>query len=177
MDFRLSRMAYLADFVLVPLYVAIALACAFVLATPTWDWFYLFCAGVVAWTLTEYGMHRWLFHRLYRTEHWRHHRKPLEWIGLSPLLTGGSLALAYLFALGFGWGAGGMLFAGYAYGYFVYILIHFMIHHTSDRVVAKLRATHEMHHAGVERNFGVSTNLWDHVFRTYTGPEKRKARL
>jgi dihydroceramide fatty acyl 2-hydroxylase len=170
MDFRLSRVAYLADFVLVPLYIASAVISAFVLATPTREWFFLFCGGVTAWTLTEYVVHRWLFHIFYKTEHWRHHRNPLEWIGLSPLVTGGSLALVYLLALYFGWGTGGMLFAGFAYGYFAYILIHYLIHHTSNLTVYQLRKTHEIHHAGVERNFGVSTNLWDHIFRTYTDP-------
>ena len=172
MDFRLSQMTYFADFVLVPLYIAIAVISAFMLATPTIEWFVLLCAGVTAWTLTEYVVHRWLFHRLYKTEHWRHHRDPLEWIGVSPFVTGSVFAIAYFLALQLGWGLGGMLFAGFAWGYFSYMVIHYAIHHTSNSAVSDLRATHEMHHAGIERNFGVSTNLWDHIFRTYTEPLK-----
>jgi dihydroceramide fatty acyl 2-hydroxylase len=165
-------MSYLADFVLVPLYIAVAVISAFVFGTPTMEWLFLFCGGVTAWTLAEYVTHRWLFHWLYKEEHWRHHRRPLDWIGVPPLLTGLVLAIVYLFALQLGWGYGGMLFAGFAFGYFSYIIIHFSIHHTSGSEVAKLRATHEMHHKGVEANFGVSTNLWDHIFRSYIPPGK-----
>lgn len=171
MDFRLSRMTYFADFLLVPLYIATAVISAFALATPTIDWFVFFCAGVTAWTLMEYVVHRWVFHWLYREEHWRHHRRPLEWIGVPPLLTGVVFAFIYMLALQFGWGNGGMLFAGFAWGYFSYMVIHYAIHHTSSPAVNDLRETHEMHHRGVERNFGVSTNLWDHIFRTFMKPQ------
>jgi sterol desaturase/sphingolipid hydroxylase (fatty acid hydroxylase superfamily) len=169
-SWRISKAAYLADFILVPAYIVLALACALAFSTPTPSWFGLFAIGFGAWTLTEYWMHREIFHRFYRQEHGLHHIRPLDWIGVSPLLTGIGFALLYLFALQFGWGHGGAAFAGYVSGYYAYIVIHILIHHTSLPIVARLRATHEMHHRGATANFGVSTNVWDHVFQTYRRP-------
>jgi len=34
-------------------------------------------------------------------------------------------------------------------------------------------ANHDLHHRkGIEKNFGVSSPLWDHVFRTYIRAER-----
>lgn len=163
---RLSKWVYLADFLLVPAYVATAIAIAHPDAI---SWAALFALGVVLWTLTEYWMHRSLFHRFYRLEHGLHHKSPLEWIGVSPFLTGaGFLALWFACVSAFGnLGLGGALFAGFVTGYYAYIVIHVVIHHTQHPIVARLRATHEMHHRGASANFGVSTNFWDRIFRTF----------
>jgi sterol desaturase/sphingolipid hydroxylase (fatty acid hydroxylase superfamily) len=171
-NWRISKWAYLADLFFVPAYAILALGIGYAYATPTAQWLGLFALGWCGWTLTEYWMHRELFHRFYRMEHGMHHRRPLDWIGVSPFLTAIAFAAVWLLSVWAldGVGKGGFLFAGYMAGYYAYITIHLMIHHTDWRIVARLRATHEMHHSGAERNFGVSTNLWDHVFRTYTAP-------
>lgn len=169
LNFRIPAWQYLADFALVPIYFVLATTLALIFAEPTIEWFGFFALGYAAWTLSEYGMHRWLFHTVYARDHGLHHIRPTDWVGLGPAITGGFFALLWLFCVSNGIGRGGMVFAGYVAGYYAYIVIHILIHHTS-LFVAKLRATHEMHHKGASANFGVSTNFWDHVFRTYRKP-------
>jgi len=60
---------------------------------------------------------------------------------------------------------------GFAAGYLSYDLIHFYIHQDHVRGVFKwLRRYHLQHHFSVpDRQFGVSTPIWDYVFRTGRG--------
>lgn len=169
MDWRISKFEFLADFILVPIYAALALTGGLIFAEPTPQWFGLFAVGFILWTLTEYRMHRSLFHRLYRREHALHHIRPRDWIGLTPWHTGAGFLVLWLLTvfLTGGIGRGGAAFAGYVSGYYAYIVIHFLIHHTNTRIIAKLRAAHEAHHAGATGNFGVITSVWDRIFRTY----------
>jgi sterol desaturase/sphingolipid hydroxylase (fatty acid hydroxylase superfamily) len=169
MDWRISKSAFLADFILVPIYAALALAGGLIFAEPTPQWFGLFAVGFVAWTLVEYGMHRFLFHHLYRREHGLHHIRPADYIGVSPFVTGAGFILLWLTTVHFlgGIGRGGAAFAGFVSGYYTYITIHFLIHHTNTMVIAKLRAAHESHHRGASGNFGVVTSVWDRAFGTY----------
>lgn len=172
LNWNVPRWQFVADFYLVPLYIAATLATAFTLATPQLDWLGYFVAGLLAWTLVEYSMHRFLFHTVYWREHGAHHAWPLKWIGVAPWFTGAGFLVLYLATVQSldGIGRGGVAFAGYLVGYYAYIGIHWLIHHTASPLVAKLRAAHELHHKGVDANFGVSTNLWDHVFRSYVRP-------
>ena len=40
--------------------------------------------------------------------------------------------------------------------------------HWAYPLIPRLVSNHDLHHRkGVEKNFGVSSPLWDHVFRTY----------
>jgi sterol desaturase/sphingolipid hydroxylase (fatty acid hydroxylase superfamily) len=59
--------------------------------------------------------------------------------------------------------------AGFIHGYLVYDLIHYTVHARGgrSRMVRWLRAYHMRHHYGTpDRQFGVSSALWDVVFRT-----------
>jgi sterol desaturase/sphingolipid hydroxylase (fatty acid hydroxylase superfamily) len=158
---------------LAPVYAGIAVLCAFVFTEPVWPWFVAIAVGVVLWTLTEYFMHRYLFHGWpYQQEHALHHIRPTEWIGVSAFIMGPLFLVVWVlmvYALG-DLGRAGMLFAGYVTGYWGYVVIHLMIHHTNWSIVSNLRATHEMHHRGAGGNYGVSSNIWDHLFGTYLKP-------
>ena len=65
--------------------------------------------------------------------------------------------------------SGALVFAGVAVGYLSYEVIHFSIHRVAlvRRLVRPL-ASHHLHHhyADASRCFGVTTPLWDWVFRT-----------
>ena len=68
-------------------------------------------------------------------------------------------------------------FAGGLLGYLLYDLSHYAMHRGPSRFefFNRLRRRHMQHHyATPERWYGVSTPLWDHVFRT-TAPERRDA--
>lgn len=140
----------------------------------------LILAGLAFWTLLEYLLHRFVFHRAPRTRrqmflgylfHGVHHAFPedrLRWT--IPLITSVPVAtiLATMSFLSFG-GAGGPLMSGLLLGYLAYDLLHYAIHRgpMRSRLGNYLRKRHLAHHYGVpERNFGVSSPLWDLVFRS-----------
>jgi sterol desaturase/sphingolipid hydroxylase (fatty acid hydroxylase superfamily) len=60
-------------------------------------------------------------------------------------------------------------FAGFMHGYLAYDLLHYVIHRgrVPTRLGRYLRQYHLAHHyATPDRHFGVSSPLWDVVFRT-----------
>jgi sterol desaturase/sphingolipid hydroxylase (fatty acid hydroxylase superfamily) len=59
--------------------------------------------------------------------------------------------------------------AGFIHGYLVYDLLHYFIHRgrVPTRLGRFLRHYHMQHHySAPDRHFGVSSPLWDVVFRT-----------
>jgi sterol desaturase/sphingolipid hydroxylase (fatty acid hydroxylase superfamily) len=161
----MSSVAYYLDFFTVPLFILLALY-----LTP----FYLglALAGWLAWTLVEYSAHRFLFHSLYRREHWTHHVDVLAYIGVSSWKTSSTFAALLLL----GWFTGlTSVFVGAVSGYFFYISVHYVMHrpeHWAYRFIPGLVANHDLHHRqGVEKNFGVSSPLWDLVLGTYVRAE------
>jgi sterol desaturase/sphingolipid hydroxylase (fatty acid hydroxylase superfamily) len=137
-------------------------------------------AGLAFWTLVEYLLHRFVFHHTPRSSwqmclgyllHGVHHAFPedrLRWT--IPLITSlpVAAALATVSLVSFG-AAGGPFMAGVLLGYLAYDLLHYAIHRgpMRSRLGNYLRKRHLAHHYGVpERNFGVSSPLWDFVFRS-----------
>lgn len=168
MNFHISRTSYYADFFLVPLLVLVALACAargsaFIFAG---------LAAVVLWTFAEYWIHRVLFHHVFRRAHNLHHKRPKGFDAAPTWLTA-LLHLALLTGLPllFGSAVGLGLFIGLEVGYYSYIVVHDKIHHGGKLTGRWLRRArlHGLHHGGAEANFGVTSHLWDHVFRTFQG--------
>jgi dihydroceramide fatty acyl 2-hydroxylase len=140
----------------------------------------LAAVGVAAWTLTEYLMHRYAFHFVPRTRlgvvmaylsHGVHHAYPHDPDRLvMPLIVSvpisGVLLLAGRLLAG---SSSSPFLAGFAVGYLSYDLIHYHLHQHESRgaVFRWLRRYHLQHHySATDRQFGVSTPLWDYVFRT-----------
>src|SRR5919107_2053347 len=146
----------------------------------------LVLGGYAVWTLTEYWLHRVVFHfepvdgigaRLHWMIHGVHHDHPNDPKRLV-MPPSASVPLAVLFAAVFWLALGSpwwMPFtAGFLAGYLAYDMIHYHVHHhrPRTRVGRKLRELHMRHHfQDDERGFGVSAPYWDHVFGT--PPEKR----
>ncbi len=140
----------------------------------------LYVTGLLVWSLTEYGVHRGSFHHEPETKgqlafvylvHGVHHAYPDDsrrW--MMPLtVTVPVLGLLYLVAkVLFGtWGPA--LFAGFMHGYLTYDLVHYYVHRgrVRGRIGRYLRKYHMIHHySKPDRHFGVSSPLWDVVFRT-----------
>ncbi|RFD32527.1 fatty acid hydrolase [Pseudomonas sp. GL93] len=165
----MSSLAYYLDFFTAPLFAAVALCIAPVHVGQM-------LAGLLTWTLLEYAVHRFLFHARYRQEHWTHHVDVRAYIGVSSWKTSSAYAVLLLLA----WLAGlTSAFAGVVMGYFYYISVHYVMHrpdHWAYRFITGLIANHELHHRkGIEKNFGVSSPLWDHVFRTYLNAQAPRA--
>lgn len=166
---NISRASYYSDFIVIPILLLAALTAMHV----TLPSLAAAAVGAFMWTFIEYALHRWVFHRLYRHEHWIHHIRPGAFIGVPAWQT----ALAFLAVLGGCWGAfgvdvGGGLFMGIGGGYFLYIWLHDRFHHGSvvqgaDNYVSRREAVHRGHHdSGKEVNFGVVTSLWDVLLKT-----------
>ena len=87
-----------------------------------------------------------------------------------PLIVSAPIAVMLLLAGRAIGGAGAYPFlGGFALGSLAYDLIHYSIHRydTKSGVLNWLRRYHFQHHfAATDRQFGVSTPIWDYVFRT-----------
>jgi len=146
--------------------------------------------GLGVWTLTEYWLHRLIFHwepdndfgrRMHFIIHGVHHDHPNDRLRLvMPPAVSIPLALLFLVAFGaiFGTPAAYPLFAGLIVGYLTYDYTHYHLHHhrPRTRLGQRLREQHMRHHfQDHSYGFGVSSPIWDAVFRTL--PRRRKGDL
>jgi sterol desaturase/sphingolipid hydroxylase (fatty acid hydroxylase superfamily) len=139
--------------------------------------------GYVFWTLSEYWIHRAIFHfepqqglgaRLHWIIHGVHHDHPNDPLRLvMPPAVSIPLASAFIaaFVLVLGtpvaWGVG----AGFLSGYLLYDMTHYALHHSRPRtrLGRRLRELHMRHHfEDDERGFGISAPWWDVVFGTFS---------
>lgn len=142
----------------------------------------LFALGLLIWTLVEYTMHRCIFHyqpksrwgkRLHFLVHGVHHDYPQDASRLvMPPILSVPLAMCFygLFLMIFG-GLAPAAFAGLLFGYLCYDMIHYATHHFSMKrgVWLWLKQYHMRHHYKDDHvGYGVSSPLWDFVFRTRT---------
>lgn len=141
-----------------------------------------FLGGVLVWTLTEYLLHRFVFHyepttnwgkQLHFLMHGVHHDYPNDSLRLvmPPVV---SLPLALLFYAVFMVLLGDMLiwsfFPGFLLGYLWYDMLHYATHHFAmkNQVALWVKQHHMRHHYQTDDfNYGVSSPLWDFVFGTY----------
>ena len=153
-----------------------------------WNSVGLVVGGYAVWTLTEYWLHRVVFHyepanglgaRLHWMIHGVHHDHPNDPRRLV-MPPSASVPLALLFALVFWAVLGAQWFmpftAGFLAGYLAYDMVHYAVHHHVPRTAVgrRLRELHMRHHfQDHERGFGVSAPYWDHVFGT---PPQRRVR-
>jgi dihydroceramide fatty acyl 2-hydroxylase len=148
----------------------------------------LVLAGLGIWTLTEYWLHRLVFHwepkfrggdRLHFIIHGVHHDHPNDAMRLvMPPAVSIPLAALFLglYALIFGTPAAFPIVSGFIAGYLTYDYTHYHLHHHAPKtdLGKRLREQHMRHHFQDHRyGFGVSSPLWDAVFRTM--PRRRRA--
>jgi 4-hydroxysphinganine ceramide fatty acyl 2-hydroxylase len=139
-----------------------------------------FLLGVLIWTLLEYIVHRWVFHYQPKTRigkllhfiiHGVHHDYPNDGsrLVLPPVFSIPLAVLAYFsFTFVFGGFAPAVL-AGLGFGYVCYDMIHYATHHFRMKrgIGLWLKQYHLRHHyKDDEAGYGVSSPLWDYVFRT-----------
>jgi sterol desaturase/sphingolipid hydroxylase (fatty acid hydroxylase superfamily) len=141
----------------------------------------LMAGGLFIWTLSEYWLHRKFFHwepdnafgrRMHFIIHGVHHDHPNDKLRLV-MPPGASIPLAALFfgvfVLVFGTPLAFPLFGGFIAGYLAYDYTHYWLHHFVPRsaIGKRLREQHMRHHFQDHRfGFGVSSPIWDAVFRT-----------
>ncbi len=152
-----------------------------------WELALLTAAGAAIWTLTEYWLHRLVFHwepdnafgrRMHFIIHGIHHDHPNDKLRLvMPPAVAIPLAALFFaaFTLIFGIPAAYPIFAGLLLGYLVYDYTHYYVHHfvPKSALGKRLREQHMRHHFQDHRfGYGVSSPLWDVVFGTL--PRKRR---
>jgi sterol desaturase/sphingolipid hydroxylase (fatty acid hydroxylase superfamily) len=141
--------------------------------------------GLLVWTLSEYVLHRYLFHyvgprpwqrRVHFVLHGVHHDFPQDSDRLvMPLGASIPLGAAFylLFRVLFGAILVDPLFIGFGLGYLAYDGTHYAIHHfrMSSRLGRWIKRHHMVHHhTGEHARWGVSSPLWDWVFGTMGSP-------
>ena len=142
----------------------------------------LMLGGYAVWTLTEYWLHRVVFHfepekgigaRLHWMIHGVHHDHPNDPLRLvMPPAASVPLAIIVVGAIFLIAGSlhGPAVAAGFLIGYLIYDEIHYALHHhvPKSRLGKRLRELHMRHHfQDDEKGFGISAPSWDFVFRTY----------
>jgi sterol desaturase/sphingolipid hydroxylase (fatty acid hydroxylase superfamily) len=140
-----------------------------------------FIFGIFIWTLTEYVLHRFVFHwmppgkigaRMHFIFHGVHHDYPSDSKRLVMVPTI-SIPLALLFFFMFKFFLGGInvfpFFAGFIVGYLFYDMTHYAVHHFNlkSKFWLELKHHHMLHHyKDMDNGYGVSSKLWDMIFRT-----------
>ena len=145
-----------------------------------------FILGLVLWTFAEYTLHRFLFHyapktpaqeRIFFLFHGVHHAQPQVKTRLVMPLPVSLPMAVILYALVYVTVAVmlrapqwvGPMMGGFLIGYLAYDLTHYATHHWAMGSGAGkfLKRYHMQHHyKDPKTRFGVSSPLWDYVFRT-----------
>lgn len=145
----------------------------------------MFLIGALSWTLFEYLMHRYLYHMIPTNNikgwiqynmHGLHHEYPKDKgrLAMPPLAI---IAIAFLFLYVFMFMMGEYTYGftpGFLFGYAGYLCVHYIVHafQPPKNAFKVLWVNHGIHHyKDPDVAFGVSSPLWDHVFRTL--PKKK----
>lgn len=140
----------------------------------------LILAGVVLWTITEYALHRFVFHFEPRSDllqkavyiiHGNHHSHPNDPLrNLMPpvvsLPVGGLIWLVLVSLFG---PLGTWVFLGFMTGYVAYDVVHFACHQLpmKGRLANALKVHHmRHHHLATHGNYAITGMIWDRVFAT-----------
>ena len=147
-----------------------------------WSALGLIAIGYVVWTLSEYWIHRAIFHfepeagwgaRMHWMVHGVHHDHPNDPLRLvMPPAASIPLAIIVVGTIFLVAGSlhGPAVAAGFLAGYLIYDEVHYALHHhvPKSRLGKRLRELHMRHHfQDDEKGFGISAPYWDVVFRTY----------
>ncbi|HPI36963.1 MAG TPA: sterol desaturase family protein [Ignavibacteriaceae bacterium] len=142
--------------------------------------FYIFF-GMFVWTITEYLLHRFVFHfepnseigkRLHFIFHGVHHDYPNDPLRLvMPPAVSIPLALMFYFVFLYFLGSSNNypFFAGFLIGYLFYDMTHYAVHHSKIRnsFFLKLKKHHLKHHyQNPDMGYGVSSVMWDKLIGT-----------
>lgn len=145
--------------------------------------------GLFIWTLTEYVLHRFVFHwmppgvfgkKIHFIFHGVHHDYPSDSKRLVMVPTV-SIPLAAGFFFLFKALVGPVnvfpFFIGFISGYLFYDMTHYALHHYNfkSKFWLNLKHHHMLHHFKDEHlGYGVSSKIWDYVFGTTFGAKKEE---
>lgn len=152
---------------------------SFVIKQLSWPYFAMwFVIGLCVWTLTEYVLHRFVFHfypksaigqRIHFIFHGVHHDYPNDRKRLvMPPSASIPMALVLYFAFALVVPEQGMFsfYAGFLLGYLFYDMSHYALHHANFKSPfwLKLKKHHMLHHySDPTKGYGVSSTIWDKI--------------
>jgi len=149
----------------------------------------LLITGIGVWTLTEYTLHRFIFHykprsilgeRIHFMFHGVHHDYPSDSrrLVMPPSV---SIPLAVVFYTLFYYLLGAAyvspFFVGFLLGYLIYDMTHYAVHHFNmhSKFWLFIKNHHMLHHyQNPEKGFGVSSPVWDEIMGTNFDKIKKK---
>jgi sterol desaturase/sphingolipid hydroxylase (fatty acid hydroxylase superfamily) len=178
----LSKVHYLVPvFIFVPVILVCTYLAFFVKNIGVLIYFEYFFIGLFVWTFVEYIMHRFIFHyvpknkfglRLHFIFHGVHHDYPSDAKRLVlppsvsiPLATGFYFLFNAILPANYVFG----FFPGFILGYLFYDISHYAIHHFNFKgnIWKKIKQHHMLHHyQDPDKGYGVSSPLWDKIFRS-----------
>lgn len=136
----------------------------------------LFIIGFLSWSFAEYILHRFLGHetnlsRIFKREHFAHHKDNasfastlIKFTTSVGVITTMTIVLYFLIGAKFGF----IVSIGFTLGYLYYEMVHRYIHEKPKLIPNFLIEHHMSHHKLYPlANYGVTTRLWDRVFKTY----------
>ncbi len=143
--------------------------------------FVSFFVGVFAWTFAEYALHNWYGHvakgrNEFSREHLKHHANNSYFAPTPKKVLVATMALAIVLPVAV-LAAGVILGASFCVGFFLmyaaYEVVHRRCHtHAPRGPYSRWARKHHFHHhfASPKTNHGVTSPIWDLVFRTYEAP-------
>jgi sterol desaturase/sphingolipid hydroxylase (fatty acid hydroxylase superfamily) len=153
----------------------------------------IFITGMLFWSLFEYTVHRFVFHFFAESErakkivyviHGNHHEYPRDkerlFMPAVPSLLLAIIVFSIMYLTTYLFGIPAYVFTffpGFVMGYLIYGSMHYAIHAWNPpfKWMKPLWRNHHLHHyKNVEKGFGVSSTLWDHVFGTMFDLKKEK---
>jgi len=168
-------------FIFVPVVLYCLYKSIFIFSLGVWPIIGFIIMGLCVWTLTEYVLHRFVFHwmppgkigaRMHFIFHGVHHDYPSDSKRLVMVPTV-SIPLAALFYFIFYALLGNQyvlpFFAGFISGYLFYDITHYAIHHFNfkSKFWLDIKQHHMLHHyMDMDKGYGVSSKFWDLIFRT-----------
>lgn len=184
----LERMSHIPwwmiPLVWLPIVVGLILLAALPYDIAGWRLVFHVFGGILLWTLAEYVLHRFLFHykpksgagrALHFVLHGVHHLDPWDRTRLVFPPLGGVLIMSTILGvvcLVVPLGSAFALMGGFVLGYIGYDMTHYYAHHGRPRTRwgKAVKAWHlAHHHRDWDAMYGVSSPLWDMVFRTLPG--------
>lgn len=179
---RLERLTVIsmAWFVVLWAILLPAIAVTGIVSAPTVWAPLLIAAGWLVWSLTEYILHRHVFHFEPRSAllqravfiiHGNHHadsNDPLRNL-MPPIVSIPVGLLVWAAALAIAGPAGTWLLFGFMFGYVFYDLVHYACHQFPMKGrIGRILKTHHMrhHHLRAHGNYGITGVFWDRVFST-----------
>jgi sterol desaturase/sphingolipid hydroxylase (fatty acid hydroxylase superfamily) len=158
------------------------------LAFPVLIVVFVFAMGIFFWTFFEYVMHRFVFHwvsdsphaqKISYVLHGNHHEFPRDRQRLFMPPVPSFIIASVIFLIMYGLMANYVFifFPGFLLGYLIYGSMHYAIHAWNPpfKWMKPIWRNHHLHHyKSDEQGFGVSSHIWDKIFRTSFNMEKEK---